>query len=417
MYKFSDNVSICEYDKFIKNYDKAPITQDYRWADVKNNWENTICGLYKDNVLIAASLLLIKKFPLGIRMIYSPRGFLIDYNDLQVLKNFTQGIKKYAKKINAFVIKIDPVITIKEQKLEYIKKEIDYDDSPKNYIINEKIIIDNLKSVGFKHQGYKKGLHDYIQPRYNMVINLINKEKKFFTENELLSNFKRNARRYYGKFCEERGIDFIVSNDNEYIDDFLRIINSTEERQGIKLRDKNYFERLMKSFNKDSYIFFARLNIDKYLEFIEEEIKNIKNKDNIEKLIAQKEEAINIKSKMGSKVLTAATLAIVPPNKKGIKKVEYLYAGTDANLFAYLNSNASVHIFSFIYFLKQQYHYADLGGVEGSLNDHLTNTKEKYNPMLFELVGEFDLTLNPFVKFIFSKFNKVLKKIYRKLFK
>lgn len=67
--------------------------------------------------------------------------------------------------------------------------------------------------------------------------------------------------------------------------------------------------------------------------------------------------------------------------------------------------------------LQQQYHYADLGGVEGSLNDHLTNTKEKYNPLLFELVGEFDLTLNPFVKFIFSKFNKVLKKIYRKLFK
>ena len=57
--------------------------------------------------------------------------------------------------------------------------------------------------------------------------------------------------------------------------------------------------------------------------------------------------------------------------------------------------------------------YADLEGVDGTLDDHLTNTKAKYNPVLFEFVGEFDLAINKFWYFIFSKFSKELKKIYR----
>ena len=105
--------------------------------------------------------------------------------------------------------------------------------------------------------------------------------------------------------------------------------------------------------------------------------------------------------------------ADIPPNKKGVRKVEYLYAGTFEDVFPYLNTNASVHITSFIDMLNMGYDYADLEGVDGTLDDHLTNTKAKYNPVLFEFVGEFDLAINKFWYFIFSKFSVELKKIYR----
>ena len=63
MYEFKVDIDNKEYNKFIENYSCAPITQDYRWASVKKDWDSTLCALYKDNKIVGASLLLIKTFP------------------------------------------------------------------------------------------------------------------------------------------------------------------------------------------------------------------------------------------------------------------------------------------------------------------------------------------------------------------
>ena len=103
MYNFKVDISINEYNKFISEFSMAPITQDYRWASVKNDWDNTLCALYKGDKIVAAALLLIKTFPMNLKMIYSPKGFLIDYTNKEYLEEFTKGIKEYAKKLKAFV--------------------------------------------------------------------------------------------------------------------------------------------------------------------------------------------------------------------------------------------------------------------------------------------------------------------------
>lgn len=412
MYEFKVDVSVDEYNKFIENYSCAPITQDYRWSEVKKDWGSTLCALYKDNKIVAVGLLLIKAFPMNLKMIYSPKGFLIDYTNKEHLKEFTKGIKEYAKKIKAFVVKIDPLIAVNE---EYYDTFINKSDksSPKNYSVNKDKKINNLKECGYIHCGYKKEVGAYIQPRFNMAISLIDKDNSKLTEKELLSNFKRNAKRYYGDFHEKRGISFICVHDNSYIDDFYRIIKSTEDRQGISLRTKDYFERIMTSFKNDAYMYIARIDVDKFEEFLTNEIKKEKDEKLINKYNEQLKDCIVAKEKYGNVISIAATLAIIPPNKKGIKKVEYLYAGTFEDVFPYLNTNASVHINSFIDMMNMGYDYADLEGVDGTLDDHLTNTKAKYNPVLFEFVGEFDLAINKFYYFFFSHFTSTLKKIYR----
>ena len=80
------------------------------------------------------------------------------------------------------------------------------------------------------------------------VISLINENNEQLTETELLNNFKRNAKRYHGDFQTKRGVSFICVHDNSYLDDFYRIIKSTETRQGISLRNKDYFKRIMDAF-------------------------------------------------------------------------------------------------------------------------------------------------------------------------
>lgn len=412
MYKFKVDIDKKEYNKFISNYSMAPITQDYRWANVKSDWDNTLCALYKDNKIVGTGLLLIKTFPMNLKMIYCPKGFLTDYTNKEYIEEFTKGLKEYAKKIKAFVVKIDPLIAVSEEYYDtYIKK--DTKECAKNYSVDSDLKFNNFKSSGWLHGGFKKNVGAYIQPRYNMAINLIDKDNNKLTEKDLLSQFKRNAKRYHGEFQTKRGVSFICVHDNSYIDDFYRIIKSTEDRQGISLRSKDYFEKIMDSFKEDAYMYIARVDVDKFVTFLNNEIEKEKDENLVNKYKEQLEDAKIAKEKYGKEISIAATLGIIPPNKKGIKKVEYLYAGTFEEVFPYLNTNASVHINSFIEMLNNGYDYCDLEGVDGTLDDHLTKTKAKYNPVLLEFIGEFDLPINKFWYFIFSKFSVQLKKLYR----
>lgn len=412
MYEFKTNIDVKEYNAFVSNYSMAPITQDARWANVKKDWSSTLCALYKDKKIVGVALLLIKTFPFKLKMIYSPKGFLIDYSNKEDLSEFTKGVKEYAKSIKAFVIKIDPLIAISEEYYDTLLGN-DTKVSPKNYSVDNDKKIKNLKDCGYIHCGYKKEVGAYIQPRYNMAISLINEDNKSLTEKELVDSFKRNAKRYHGEFQNKRGVSFICSHNLEYLDDFYRIIKSTEERQGISLRSKEYFKRIMESFRDDAYMYIARVDVNKFIDFLEKEIDKEKDETLKNKYKDQLEDAKSVKKEYGDIVSIAATLAITPPNNSGIKKVEYLYAGTFESVFPYLNSNASVHINSFIDMLNNGYHYADLEGVEGTFDDHLTKTKAKYNPVVLEFVGEFDVSINRFWYFIFSKFGVQLKGIYR----
>ena len=246
-----------------------------------------------------------------------------------------------------------------------------------------------------------------------MAISLIDEKNNKLTEKELLSSFKRNAKRYHGEFQTKRGVSFFCVHDTSYLDDFYKIIKSTEDRQGISLRSKDYFKRIMDAFKDDAYMYLSKINIKEFAKFLENEIDKEKDETLKEKYKSQLEDTKILKEKYGDEICISATLAIIPPNKDGIKKVEYLYAGTFEEAFPYLNTNASVHINSFIDMLKNGYDYADLEGVEGDFTDHLSKTKAKYNPIVFEFVGEFDLPINRFWYFIFSKFSVQLKKIYK----
>lgn len=412
MYEFKENISKEEYIEFTINYSCCPITQDYRWSKVKSDWDSTLCGLYKDKKLVGAALLLIKTFPLNLKMIYSPKGFLLNYESKEDVIEFTKGIKAYAKKIKAFVVKIDPLIAVSEEYFDTLTTN-DTKECPKNYKVNSDLKIKNLKEAGYRHCGFKKNVGDYIQPRFNMAISLIDKDNNKLDEASLLNHFKRNAKRYHGDFQTKRGVSFICVHDNSYLDDFYRIIKSTETRQGISLRNKNYFKRIMDAFGSDANMYIARVNVDKFSEFLCCEINKSKDEALITKYKSQLEDCKQAKEKYGNIISIAATLAITPPNKKGIKKVEYLYAGTFEEVFPYLNTNASVHINSFIDMLNRGYDYADLEGVDGTFDDHLSKTKAKYNPVVLEFVGEFDMSINKFWYFIFSNFSVQLKKLYR----
>ena len=60
-YLFFKDINREEFDEFVKNHEYCNLLQSYNWAKVKSNWDHMYTGVYKDNVLVATGLVLIKK--------------------------------------------------------------------------------------------------------------------------------------------------------------------------------------------------------------------------------------------------------------------------------------------------------------------------------------------------------------------
>lgn len=69
-YLFFKDINQEEFDEFVKNREYCNLLQSYNWAKVKSNWDHMYTGVYRDNVLVATGLVLIKRLPLSFCMYY-----------------------------------------------------------------------------------------------------------------------------------------------------------------------------------------------------------------------------------------------------------------------------------------------------------------------------------------------------------
>ena len=401
-YQFKLDVDEKEYDKFVRNFPSTSFMQTPAWSKVKTAWSHSYVGLYESDKLICGAMILKRNLFLGKKLFYVPRGFVVNYSDKKVLTKFIDEIKRYAKENGAIDIKIDPFICFNEDNIQNIKKNKGV-EIRKSYTNNTEEIVKELKKLGFVHGGYKKEVNAYIQPRYTMVISLKDKDGKFYEKEELRRTFPKNTRNYIGTYHEERGVTFSYSKNKDDVKDLISVLHCTEERQHIALRSEKYFKKLMVCFPENAVLFFARVNIDKYVEFLKKDMKEHENKKEFcEKQI---KEALQIKEKYGNNPLAGATIVMMPTCTSGIKTASFLYAGTNTEILPSLKITNGLMFYRLCYCLEEKCDYCDLGGVDGSLEDHLSTFKSKFNPNVLELVGEYDLIIS---KFWYKLFNLLM---------
>ena len=396
MYKFTSNLNKKEYDEFVSNYSMASFMQEYNWSNIKDNWGNFHCGLYKNKKLVGVCLILVKKIIKNINMFYIPRGYLIDFNNFDDLKEMTNNIKKLAKENNAYMVKIDPNFCISDNSFK--DEEIEHNYS-KDYELKNK----NLVKLGYKNTGLHKEFSKNLQPQYNVFAPICDKKSNILTEEEILKTYKSKFKYYLGNFHKKRGVYFNISDNENDLDKFIELLRMTEKKQNINLRNKEYFRKILKNYKDRVYLFFGNIDLNKYLEFLnenngkEEEIKEVKS------LI-----------KENGNIITLSTgLLLLPSNKKGIRTSEYLYAG-NSTLLNKLNISAGL-VFEMIKFsMENECHYCNLGGVDGNLNDHLTIFKQKFNGRIMIFTGEYDLPTS-IIYYPIKLFYPLLLKIYRKI--
>ena len=242
-----------EFTSFAATYNASSIYQSVPYMEVMKNqgFQTLLLGLIDNNNILGATMVLIeKKNKVGYG--YVPRGFLIDYNNFELLSIFTKEIKKYLSKKNIISIKICPPIvrTITDMKYNITNHNNYYDN-----------IWFNLKKLGYKHLGYNN-YFEALKPRFEAIIDI---NLPYYI---LFKNIKKEFRTKI-RSAEGKGIKIYKGNiDN--IDILYEQIKSKYPR------NFEFFKDIYVNFNKVNKgdIFFAKLDTKYYLNKIQEKYIN-----------------------------------------------------------------------------------------------------------------------------------------------
>ncbi len=411
-YTFKTDISAEEYNSYVKTCSFAPITQTEAWGKLKIDWEKRYCGIFdSDGKMCGGAVLLIRKLAPMFKLAYCPRGPVFDLSDGEIFSAFMDGIRVFAKKNGIYSVKIDPPVPLKITAPEMDASEYftpflpEKDEAARNYIF----------SAGFSHKGFSLILNDYIQPRFNMIVPLAKQNGEFLSAADLKKHFKSCERKYMGTFVSSRGMFFEeaeVCDDN--IDVFSSIMKSTEERKSIFLRNKEYFKRLLLSFGEKAKLYFIKSDLDVYVKYLSDRMSK-ESEEEKSKTSVLLDEAELVRQKYGKIVTLAGSIVVMPPNEVGVRMAEYLYAGSDLSILRQFQA-ADVMLAEIMKVLaSEKCHLLNLGGVEGTLDDGLYAFKSKFNPILVEYIGEFDLVISKFKYNIVEKNLPWAARIYRRL--
>lgn len=416
-----------EFKTFADKNPEITFHQTEEWANLKkvNNWDAHYIGLEDDNKkIVAGALLLSKTLPIiKKKMFYSPRGFLIDYNNKELLKKFTEEIKKYAKTENAIFIKIDPFV-------EYQEHDNNGDIVKNGY--NNKDAVENLKSLGYKFFGFNL-MQDTLQPRWMHVI-----ETKDRNLDDVMKDMESKTRQILRK-NEKCGITTREITRDE-LPIFKDIMKHTSDRREFVDRPLSYYEAMWDALHNSGIlkILIAEIDFNKYEKNTLEEKEEIENnlKDRIykkEKNILkmndkkynssnkQDEEAIKrlekqlekikeLKDEYGDKEILGGILFLIYGNE-----VLSLHGGSHAKLMQF-QSAYTIHFEGVKMAVEGNYNRYNFYGITGDFRKEnplygLYLFKKSFGGHVVELIGEYDLIVS---KFWYTVYNLAFK-TYHKL--
>lgn len=387
MYTFIDNLNKEEFDAYAKSAPYSSLLQSYSWAKVKNNFTPFYVGVKQDEQLVATALVLIRNLGFGQKLAYIPRGPLCDFSNTELLKFFTQNLKVLGKKQKCLFLRIDPAIPYRHYLIDDLKNA---QPDP-----NAERIIDQLISIGYQHNGLTKAMSDSFQPRVVSVVKL---------DENTTKNYKNKLKKSL-KYTQKR-LTTVDHGQYEYLDHLQDMIEHTEARQEVSLRDKAYFKKILDTYPESSKITIAKLQPKKYLGIFNDEIQ--KRMDEIElikerspkKVFHLNEQIESYQSlineletiKDQDEIVIGALLSVTYG-----ETINLLYAGTDITFGKFFPQELIYHTL-IEESVKEGLKNVDMGGIQGSLDDGLTIFKSQFNPEIHEYIGEFDLILSPKTK-------------------
>lgn len=386
-----------EFDSYALNHPLGSFQQTSSWGRFMegDKFHAYYVGGFIKEHLVGASLLLsyeIKKDK--VRLFYAPRGFLIDYKNEELLKEFTEEVKKFIIEKHGVFLKIDPYILVRDR------------NSEGNII--EGGVYNDFVEVNLTNANFIK-VNDKIQPKWISRINL--KEK---TIDDIFNNFSPKARQTVRR--NER-LGFKVRDfDFKDIDKFIDIINNESRKYNTIVPTKTFYLDLKQTF-------------DGNIKFMEVYFKKDEVTSNIDKMISEviKEKEVRINNYHNSKMTAEYFIDKELEDEEEIKRLESLKeyfskCSDDVSMGIYmfitignevvalnggivdeynkLDASYTLHYEMIRYAIENGYKYYNLYEI-GDINDSNNKLKNSYNYKknfggeVVELVGEYDLVINP----------------------
>lgn len=404
-------LTIEEFTSFVQSSPLATHYQtiNYAWLMGEYGYDFDLIGYENEYGQIkAASLILLKKIKNSFKYGYAPKGFILDYFNLELLENFTTDLKQYYKKKHVTFIKINPEIAI---------SEVDPKTGVKTYNWNYDIR-DILEKAGYTK--LKDNIYfESLLPRFQAVVSLHDFDLNKITKNARNKVNKGIKKGLHLEKAEKSGIDILerfiskkrytkeyyykdyynVFDRNDMIDCFLVSIDSQEFLVNSR---KIYEDELEKNalyhslLEKDS----SKKNINKKM-------------DSDRKLVSYKRnvELSTELNKRKEKIYIAGALVIKFKNR-----IQILISGYDTRYKNY-DPNYFLH-YAILEHYKNDYDYADLNGMTGDFTKEnpyygLNEFKLNFKPKVYEYIGEYDLVIKP-LKYKNLRSSGQLAKVFNK---
>ena len=360
-----------------------------------------------DENILAAGMFLTKKMGKTYLYAYCPKGYIINYNDKDLIQKFTKNLIKYYKRKNIILLKINPEIPI---------YTIDYNNNYEKTETASFDILNFLKSLGFKRRKELEPL-ELLEPKISAIVDTekYNLDKLDEKTKTIITGTLNGLELLEVNATKMDTIYSFIKNDNHLI---------------------NYYRNFYNSFKKDdlSEMFLIKVN---YENFLIDAKKNVERETEINDALNEKlkinvsEEAIN--QKMESDKMLEKYKNDVIYLTKGLKKKEKTYVGA-AIVIKYDNKATIVasgidenyEYMDPYYFMyhsiiekyKGTYKYVDLYEIADDFSENspykkLNDIKIAFKPKLNENVGEFDLVISEW-KFKIAEKNNLLSSEFNK---
>ncbi len=378
-----------------------------------NNWQAELLGVKDESGKVIAATILasipVMKF---FRYYYAQRGFLLDYNNQELLNFFTKNIKQYAKQNKGLYLVADPNILVFERDIDGNKVIDGYDNS---------FVLEKMQKAGFKHKEFKTGYDNAGYVRYMFTILINGRDEK-----ELLKGMNSQAKRSIQKMAKQ-GIK-IEELALDKIDVFLQMMDQTAERRNFHAREHSFFKNIVSSYGEHGKVILAYLDVEERLTNLQNEKAEFEkelaklnsaeelNKKKQNKLVQLKEalatnakrlvETEELKAEYGTKInLSTAFFTIYDD------EIVYVYGGSDNKLRKF-NAAYAPQWYMIKEAIKNNINRYNFYGISGDFSEDADDYgvyafKRGFGGVVEELIGDFILPLRPMTYKLYNLLKKI----------
>lgn len=243
-----------EFMDFVNTRPEKNFFQTVMMKDrIKNEgMEVYLVGVKKSNEVIAASFIAENghKF-MGYKTFEAYKGFILDYQDKEVLKFMTEEVKKFLKPKKALRLIIDPYIP-------NVSRDMDANEVEG---VDNRHVREYLESLGYQYN------ENGAQVKWCYCLDINGK-----TSEELFNDFRSSTRNNINKTNSKFKLN-VRTLTKEQLSEFKKVTSDTCDRREFADKSLKYYEDMYDYFKDDVTFKICEINLDTYIDVLEDEVK------------------------------------------------------------------------------------------------------------------------------------------------